>query len=88
MVKIHRPSKRKERKKKNMKCVECNFDARIDASLTLRQCPNCQTWLAVDELTGEVKQKVMLDEATWGKSAGISGLTSDEDETTGLILTF
>ncbi|GAB6268325.1 hypothetical protein DS62_00475 [Smithella sp. SC_K08D17] len=71
-----------------MKCVECNFDgpsdkfrylynARIDSSLTLRQCPNCQVWLAVDELAGTIKQKVGLGEAPWGKSAGIEGLATD-----------
>jgi hypothetical protein len=71
-----------------MKCVECNFEgpvdkfrylynARIDASLSMRQCPNCQTWLAVDELTGFSKQKVGLGEAPWGKSAGIEGLAKD-----------
>jgi hypothetical protein len=71
-----------------MKCVECNFDtpidkfrylynARIDASISLRQCPNCQTWLAVDELSGAVKQKVGLGEAPWGKSAGIEDLAKD-----------
>jgi hypothetical protein len=71
-----------------MKCAECNFDtpidkfrylynARIDASISLRQCPNCQTWLAIDELSGAVKQKVGLGEAPWGKSAGIEGLVKD-----------
>ena len=68
-----------------MKCIECNYEAsidkfrylynaRIDSSLTLRQCPNCQAWLAVDELSSSVKQKVGPGEAPWGKSAGIEGL--------------
>jgi hypothetical protein len=71
-----------------MKCVECNFEApvdkfrylynaRIDASLSMRQCPNCQAWLAVDEMTGTSKQKVGLGEAPWGKSAGIESLAKD-----------
>ena len=41
-----------------MKCVECNFEgpvdkfrylynARINASLSMRQCPNCLTHLAI-----------------------------------------
>ncbi|KQC06283.1 MAG: hypothetical protein APR62_01250 [Smithella sp. SDB] len=86
MVKIPRSSKKKERK--NIKCIECNFDAAIDAFLTLRKCPNCQTWLAVDELSGEVKQKIMLSEAQRGTSAGVDDLAPDEDEKAGLILTF
>ena len=71
-----------------MKCVECNFEgpvprfrylynARIDAPITLRQCPNCQTWLAVDELKAAVVQKVTPGEAPWGKSAGIEDLAED-----------
>nr|KGL06507.1 masE-like protein [Smithella sp. SCADC] len=86
MIKIPRLKQTKEGK--DMKCVECKFDgpidkfrylynARIDSSMTLRQCPNCQAWLAVDELTGAVKQKVGLGEAPWGKSAGIEGLATD-----------
>ena len=96
MIRIPQPSNRKE--KQNMKCVECKFDgpiekfrylynARIDASLTLRQCPNCQAWVAVNELTGELKQRVGLGEAPWGKSAGIEGLAKDEGETKEQILT-
>lgn len=68
-----------------MKCTECGYEsakanfrylynARIDDSITLRQCPNCQSWIAVDELAGIVKQKVGPGEAPWGKSAGIEGL--------------
>ena len=68
-----------------MQCVECKYEApvskfrylynaRIDSSVTLRQCPNCQAWLAVDELSSSVKQKVGPGEAPWGKSAGIEGL--------------
>ena len=72
-----------------MKCTECGheaaapefrylYNARIDASLSMRQCPNCEAWLAVDELTGEVQQKVGLGEAPWGKSAGIEDLAEDD----------
>jgi hypothetical protein len=71
-----------------MKCTECTYEApmdsfiylynaRIDASVTLRQCPNCQAWLAVDELMGTTKQKVGPGEAPWGKSAGIENLAKD-----------
>jgi hypothetical protein len=71
-----------------MKCVSCGhqaavrdfrylYNARIDASVTLRQCPQCQDWLAVNELTGEAQQKVSAGEAPWGKSAGIEGLAKD-----------
>jgi hypothetical protein len=73
-----------------MKCIACGFEAdpkdfrylynaRIDASMTLRQCPQCEEWLAVDELTGEVKQKVGAGEAPWGKSAGIEDLAGDAE---------
>jgi len=71
-----------------MKCSECGYEApvagfrylynaRIDAPITLRQCPKCQEWLAVDELKGEVQQRVGPGEAPWGKSAGIEGLAED-----------
>ncbi len=71
-----------------MKCTECNYtaptesfrylyNARIDASVALRQCPDCQEWLAVDELSGEATQKVGPGEAPWGKSAGVEGLAAD-----------
>jgi hypothetical protein len=40
----------------------------------LRQCPNCQAWIAVDELLGFVKQKIVPGEALWGKSARIEDL--------------
>jgi hypothetical protein len=71
-----------------MKCIACGheaavkdfrylYNARIDASMTLRQCPQCQEWLAVNELTGEVTQKVGAGEAPWGKSAGIEDLAED-----------
>ncbi len=71
-----------------MKCISCGhegalkefrylYNARIDASLSMRQCPQCQDWLAVDELKGEVKQKVGPGEAPWGKSAGIEDLAED-----------
>ena len=71
-----------------MTCTECGFEApakdfrylynaRIDASISLRQCPQCQAWLAVDELAAEATQKVVAGEAPWGKSAGIEGLAKD-----------
>ena len=71
-----------------MRCTECGYEApvanfqylynaRIDAPVTLRQCPGCQTWLAVDELAQVVRQKVGPGEAPWGKSAGIEGLAED-----------
>lgn len=71
-----------------MKCIECGHDApletfrylynaRIDASISIRQCTNCEEWLAVDELKGVVTQKVVPGEAPWGKSAGIEGLAAD-----------
>lgn len=71
-----------------MKCSECGYEAtlgdfrylynaRIDASISLRQCPKCQTWLATDELAAEAVQKVGPGEAPWGKSAGIEGLAED-----------
>lgn len=71
-----------------MKCASCGYEAparelrylynaRIDASISLRQCPSCQAWLAVDELEGEVKQAVGPGQAPWGKSAGIEGLAGD-----------
>ncbi len=71
-----------------MKCIECGFEAprsqfrylynaRIDASISLRQCPSCQTWLAVDEISGSAGLKVGPGEAPWGKSAGIESLAED-----------
>ena len=71
-----------------MKCAECGHEApvkefrylnnaRIDAPISLRQCPKCQDWLAVDELKGEIVQKVGPGEAPWGKSAGIEDLAQD-----------
>ena len=71
-----------------MKCGECDFEAplkefrylynaRIDAPISLRQCPKCQAWLATDELSGQAVQKVGPGEAPWGKSAGIEGLAKD-----------
>jgi hypothetical protein len=72
----------------NMKCSECGheaspekfrylYNARIDASLSMRQCPNCMEVLAVDELKREALKKVGLGEAPWGKSAGIENLAED-----------
>ena len=74
-----------------MKCSECGYEAdkaqfrylynaRIDASIAMRQCPNCEEVLAVDELVGTVKQKVGLGQAPWGKSAGIENLAEDVTE--------
>lgn len=71
-----------------MKCTECSFEApvpsfrylynvRIDSSLTLRQCPQCQAWLAVDELAGEATQKINDGDAPWGKSAGLDEMADD-----------
>lgn len=71
-----------------MKCTECGFEApvakfrylynaRIDAPISARQCPKCQEWLAVDELKGEVTQKIRPGESPWGKSAGIEDLAED-----------
>jgi Zn-finger nucleic acid-binding protein len=71
-----------------MKCTECGYEAgvskfrylynaRIDASISMRQCPKCQTWLAVNELKELATQKVTPGEAPWGKSAGIEGLAED-----------
>jgi len=71
-----------------MKCIECGHDApvesfrylynaRIDASISIRQCTNCEEWLAVDELKGVVTQKITQGDAPWGKSAGIEGLAAD-----------
>ena len=75
-----------------MKCTECGheaspdkfrylYNARIDASVSMRQCPNCLEVLAVDELKREVLKKVALGEAPWGKSAGIEGLAEDAVKT-------
>ena len=71
-----------------MKCTECGhqaavndfrylYNARIDAPISMRQCPKCQAWLAVDELKGVATQKVNPGESPWGKSAGIEDLAQD-----------
>jgi hypothetical protein len=71
-----------------MKCSECSheaspekfrylYNARIDASVSMRQCPNCMEVLAVDELARETVNRVGLGDAPWGKSAGIEGLAED-----------
>ena len=71
-----------------MKCPECGYEApvakfrylynaRIDDSVSIRQCTQCQAWLAVDELQGVANQKIGPGEAPWGKSAGIEGLAED-----------
>lgn len=65
-----------------MKCTECGYEGdvkgfryhynpRIDASITLRQCPECQTVVKVDELKREVLGPMHAGEDPWGKSAGI-----------------
>ncbi len=75
-------------KENMMKCIECGheaplkefrylYNARIDASISIRQCINCSEWLAVDEMKGVVTQKVSEGESPWGKSAGIEGLAHD-----------
>ena len=69
-----------------MKCTGCGYEApvakfrylynaRVDSSISLRQCPKCEEWLGVDELKGEAVQSVNPGEAPWGKSAGIEGRT-------------
>ena len=71
-----------------MKCSECSheaplsdfrylYNARIDASVSIRQCTSCGTQLAIDELKGEVVQKLASGFAPWGKSTGIEGLAED-----------
>lgn len=71
-----------------MKCTECDYDApvakfrylynaRIDAPVSLRQCPQCEAWLAVDELKGEARQKIGPGDIPWGKSSGVEGLAED-----------
>ncbi len=71
-----------------MQCMECNheapisgyrylYNARIDASTAMRQCPACQAWLAVDQLNEKPLQAVGPGEAPWGKSAGIENLAED-----------
>ena len=71
-----------------MKCVGCGheapvekfrymYNARIDASMSMRQCPNCMEWVAVDEMTGDALQIVRPGEAPWGKSAGIESLADN-----------
>jgi len=50
--------------------------------MSMRQCPNCEEVLAVDELMGEVKQRVGSGEAPWGKSAGIEDLAEDAKKAT------
>ena len=75
-----------------MKCTECGleapknefrylYNARIDAPISMGQCPNCEEVLAVDEMKGEIRQKVGLGEAPWGKSAGIENLAEDAKNT-------
>ena len=70
-----------------MKCTECGndaplqdfrylYNARIDASISIRQCTKCEAWVAVDELKGVVTQALGAGEAPWGKSAGIEGVAA------------
>ena len=71
-----------------MKCSECGFEAeisefrylynaRIDASISMRQCPKCHAWLSCDELKGALGDIVNPGEAPWGKSAGIEGIREE-----------
>ena len=71
-----------------MKCIACGHDgplsdfrylynARIDHSISIRQCIHCEEWVAVDELKGVTLEKITGGVAPWGKSAGIEGLAPD-----------
>lgn len=71
-----------------MKCVQCGFEgpvaefyylynARIDASMSMRECPKCHEWNAVDEIKETAIQVVEPGDAPWGKSAGIEGLAQE-----------
>ncbi|MDY6856544.1 MAG: hypothetical protein SWO11_17940 [Thermodesulfobacteriota bacterium] len=71
-----------------MKCLECGFEAakeefrylynaRIDASISMRQCPKCQAWLSCDEMKEELGETVKPGQAPWGKSAGIEGIIEE-----------
>ncbi len=71
-----------------MKCTECGFEgalgdfrylynARVDASVSIRQCTSCGQQMAVDELKGESVQSLKDGHAPWGKSTGIEGLAED-----------
>ena len=71
-----------------MKCISCGFEApisefrylynpRIDASLSMRQCPKCQEWNGVDQLKEESVKTIKAGDSPWGKSAGIEGLAAD-----------
>lgn len=68
-----------------MKCTECGFEAaikefrynynpRIDASVALRQCPECHAVITVDEQKQEVIGRMHPGDDPWGKSAGIENL--------------
>ena len=68
-----------------MKCVKCGneaphtqfrylYNARIDSSISIRQCPKCGTWNSVDEITGQSGIEVVPGGAPWGKSAGVEGV--------------
>ena len=76
-----------------MKCTECGndaplkdfrylYNARIDASVSIRQCTSCGTQVVVDELRGETVQTLADGIAPWGKSTGIEGLADDVTATT------
>lgn len=65
-----------------MKCTECSneadfnefrylYNARIDSSTSLRQCPNCHSRLMVDEGKQVVLRKQEEGEDPWGKDTGI-----------------
>jgi len=68
-----------------MKCLGCGndaplkdyrylYNARIDDSISMRQCTNCQKWLTVDELKGVAIKLAVAGEDPWGKSAGYEGV--------------
>lgn len=71
-----------------MKCFGCGFEApvsdfrylynpRIDASLSMRQCPKCREWVGVDQLKGESVRTIKAGDAPWGKSAGVEDLATN-----------
>ncbi len=71
-----------------MKCPECGmeaplsefrylYNARIDASVSIRQCTACGVQLVADEARGEAVEALADGIAPWGKSTGIEGLAED-----------
>lgn len=75
-----------------MKCIKCAYEAplpsfrylynaRIDTSITVRQCPKCGAQMSVNELKGQSGKEITPGTAPWGKSAGIeraSGLSKED----------